>query len=194
MIEEKIERLVRRIVAEEKYKLSKGIFNSLVESKKYEMFRSGSKMEFRKKTDNGLVGTVDLNNNGQLPNSGYLKLAAGPLKPFKDKLELNDLVNGLIRESRITTEGEAKISKGNKSAKNSFGDDKLKDTNSNPRQEFEDYPISYEEGMEKLKGIKDKDKLDREYEKIFAQINNSHERNLFRGYYKILRDNLNQKR
>ena len=110
----------------------------------------------------------------------------------KEENSMTEKLERLIR--RIVVEEKYKLSKGSASTKNSFGNDNLKDVNSNPRQEFEDYPISYEEGMEKLKRIKDKDKLDREYEKVFTQMNNSHERNLFRGYYKILRDNLNQKR
>lgn len=99
-----------------------------------------------------------------------------------------------IKHGKLTEEKKYKLSKGNKSTKNSFGDNKLKDTNSNPRQEFENYPISYEEAMEKLKGIKDMEKLDREYERLFVQMNNSHERNLLMGYYKILRDEITQMR
>lgn len=80
---------------------------------------------------------------------------------------------------------------GNKSTKNVFGDDKTKDSNSDPTKSFEDYPLSYESAMEKLKGIKDKAKLDRCYEECFAQMDVPHERNMLRAFYKSLRDGMN---
>lgn len=173
----------------------KEIVNSLVESKKYEMFRNGTNMEFRKKSDNGLVGSVSMNEKGQLPDSGYFKLAAGPLKSFKSKIELNDLVNGLIRESIIVTEGEAKISKGNKSSKNSFGEDELKTPWATGKKDdcCEDYGISAEDAEKKIKDIKSLDKLDEEYQRLFLQMDNEMDRYWFRRCYQELRNKIGQK-
>lgn len=105
--EQKLESIIRKVIKEET-------------GKKYVQMRNGDWMEFRKKGDNGLVGKVKMEDSEvglRLPNTGMIKLAAGVLKPFKNKIELHTLVQNLsestlkkrINEVDVTdTELEAK--------------------------------------------------------------------------------------
>jgi len=122
----------------------------------------------------------------------YLRALHANVKEAKMKREylkekLNRLLTQIIREE--LKKSEFKIS-GNKSKKNVFGEDDLTDVNSNPRNEFKDYPISYDAACERLTRITNRERLDRTYEKLFAQMDNSHDRRQLRTYYQMLRNNL----
>lgn len=131
----------------------------------------------------------------------YLKALHANVKEAKMKREyikekLNRLIERIVREEMRLFEKkktDSIKSPGNKSSKNVFGDDTLNDLNSNPKPSFKEYPISYDEACKKIKGIKDKAKLDRVYEELFAQMDNSLDRRLFRTYYQTLRNDLSQK-
>ena len=104
-----------------------------------------------------------------------------------DNMKLKPIADKILKEESY------KVAKGNKSLKNVFGENELKDKNSNPREAFKDYPLSLEDAKKKLEGIKDKEKLDRLYEDCFAQMTVPHERNMFRLFYTELRRGLSQK-
>lgn len=106
----------------------------------------------------------------------------------KEENSMTEKLERLIR--RIVVEEKYKLSKGSASTKNSFGNDNLKDVNSNPRQEFSQYPLSCEAACEQLNSIKDINRLDRMYEKLFAQMDTPYERKQFRTHYYNLRNKL----
>lgn len=106
-----------------------------------------------------------------------------------ENFSLKEIFNNLI------TEGEAKISKGNKSTKNSFGEDELKTPWATGKKEdcCDEYGISAEDAEKKIKDIKSLDKLDEEYQKLFLQMDNEMDRYWFRRCYQELRNKIGQK-
>lgn len=107
---------------------------------------------------------------------------------------LKEIFNSLGKEEKIILEGESKISKGNKSTKNSFGDGKI-DTPwaTGDRKYCEDYGITAENAEKKIKDIKSLDKLDEEYQKLFLQMDNEVDRYWFRRCYQEIRNKIAQK-
>ena len=109
---------------------------------------------------------------------------------FKEnRMKLKEIFNNLI------IEGEAKIAKGNKSTKNSFGDEKIETPWATGKKDdcCKDYGITYEEAEKKLRAIKSIDNLDEEYQNLTMQMTNSFDRNRFRICYSEIRKKIGQK-
>lgn len=66
-------------------------------SKRYDTFKNGDIIEFRKKTDNGLIASVE-SLDGRIPNSGNLKMASGVIKYYRDKIRLHQLIQQNVSE------------------------------------------------------------------------------------------------
>jgi hypothetical protein len=95
---------------------------------------------------------------------------------------------------KILKEESYKIAKGNKSSKNSFGEEKLEtpwatgDTSC-----CKDYGITCDDAIKRIKEIKSLAKLDEEFQNLFLQMNNEFDRYWFRREYKEIRDKIGKK-
>jgi hypothetical protein len=109
-------------------------------------------------------------------------------------MKLKEIYTDLSREKKIVSEGEAKLSKGNKSTKNVFGDEKVETSwATGDRKCCEDYGITCEDAEKKIKDIKSIDKLDEEYQRLFLQMDNEMDRYWFRRSYQEIRNKIGKK-
>lgn len=131
---------------------------------------------------------------------GYFQriLDSGKLNP-EMKTALQDLWKSTTDkpywQESFLKEGEAKLSKGNKSSKNSFGDEKVETPWATGKKDdcCDEYGISAEDAEKKIKDIKSLDKLDEEYQRLFLQMDNEMDRYWFRRCYQEIRNKIGQK-